>query len=54
MHEERQNVEDFVHDYYSVDIYKKAFANVINPVNGRNQWVKEDIPTFIPPDLMCH
>ena len=54
MLEERHNVEDFVHDYYLVDMYKRAFANAINPVNGRNQWVKEDIPTFIPPDLMCH
>jgi len=40
-----------VHDYYSVDMYKKAFANVINPVNGPNQWVKQDIPTFIPPEF---
>jgi len=32
-------------------MYKKAFANVINPVNGPNQWVKQDIPTFIPPEF---
>ena len=51
MREERQNVEDFVHDFYSVNMYKKAFANAINSINGRNQWVKQDLPTFLPPEF---
>jgi len=36
MREERQNVEVFVHEFYSLNMYKKAFANAINPVNGHN------------------
>ena len=51
MREEMHNVEDFVHEFYSVAMYKKAFANAINPVNGRNQWVKQDVPTFLPPQF---
>jgi len=40
MRGERQKVEDFVHDFYSIDKYKKAFAYAINPINGCNPWVK--------------
>jgi len=36
MREERQNVEEFVHDFYSINMCKKAFANAINPVHGHN------------------
>jgi len=42
-------MEDFVHDFYSLNMYKKAFANAINPVNGCNQWVKQDLLAFLPP-----
>jgi len=48
---ERQNVEDFVHDFCSLNMYKKNFANAINSVNGRNQWAKQDLPAFLPPEF---
>jgi len=51
LREETHNVVDFVHDYYAVDMYKRAFANAINPVNGRNQWAKQDLPTLVPPEF---
>ena len=42
-------MEDFVHDFYSIDKYKKTFAYAINLINGRKVWVKQDLPTFLPP-----
>ena len=44
-------MKDFVHDFYSLNMYRKAFANAINLVNGRNQWVKQDLPAFLPPQF---
>jgi len=38
MREQRTKVEDYVHDYYSIEKYKKAYAYTINPINGRNLW----------------
>ena len=49
MREERQKVEDFIHEFYSIDKYRKAFAYAVNPINGHNLWVKQDLPTFLPP-----
>ena len=40
-----------MYDFYSVNMYKKAFPNVINPINGHNQRVKLDLPTFLPPEF---
>jgi len=38
---ERLKVEGFVYDFYSTDNCKKeAFTYGINPINGRNMWVK--------------
>ena len=42
-------MEDFVHEFYSIDKYRKAFAYAINPINGRNLWIKQDLPTFLLP-----
>ena len=41
--------EDFLHDFHSIDKYKKVFAYPINPINGRNLWVKHNLPAFLPP-----
>jgi len=40
MREERLKVEDYVDDFYSLEKYKKAYAETINPINGQNMWVK--------------
>ena len=44
-------MEDFIHDFYLLNMYKKAFAYAINPINGHNQWVKHDFPAFLPLDF---
>ena len=38
--EERLKVSDYVDDFYSLEKYKKAYAEMINPINGQNMWVK--------------
>jgi hypothetical protein len=39
-------MENYVHDYYSVDRFKMAYAGEIWPMNDKAQWVQSD-PGFI-------
>jgi hypothetical protein len=33
-----RSVEDYVDDYYSVEMFKKAYESAINPLTNRSQW----------------
>ena len=51
MREERLKVEDYVDDFYSLEKYKKAYKETINPINAQNMSVKAsgdkiDAPSF--------
>ena len=37
-------LEDFVHDYYSVQRFKNAYKRLIEPLPDKTQWPKVDIP----------
>ena len=36
------NIEDYVHDYYSVAKFKKAYGKSVKPMTDRNQWPQVD------------
>jgi len=38
-----RNVEDYVHEYYSVAMFKKAYEGVVHPMTDRSQWPKVEI-----------
>jgi len=38
-----RNVEDYVHEYYSVAMFKKAYEGVVHPMIDRSQWPKVEI-----------
>ena len=44
-----QHPEDFVHDFFKKDMYKEAYAPVIQPVPGQDQWTKTDTADIDPP-----
>jgi hypothetical protein len=35
-----KNVEDYVHEYYFVAMFKKAYEGVVHPMTDRSQWPK--------------
>ena len=35
-----RSVEDYVDNYYSVAMFKKAYENVVRPMTDRTQWPK--------------
>jgi hypothetical protein len=37
------NIEDYVHEYYSVARFKKAYGKSVKPMTDRKQWPKVDI-----------
>ena len=46
------NIEDFVHDYYSVERFKMAYQFQIAPMNDKSQWPKVNLGfEMIPPPL---
>jgi len=46
------NIEDFVHDYYSVERFKVAYQFQITPMNDKSEWPKVDLGfEMIPPPL---
>ena len=46
------NIEDFVHDYYSVERFKMAYQFQITPMNEKSEWPKVDLGfEMIPPPL---
>ncbi|XP_073152374.1 uncharacterized protein [Henckelia pumila] len=40
---------DFTHPYYSVETYKKVYAPVIIPINGRREWQASNYISPLPP-----
>lgn len=41
--------EDFVHECYRMDAYKKAYALSTHPIFGLGKWPKVTIDTILPP-----
>lgn len=41
------NLEDFVHDYYSVERFKNAYKRIIEPMPDRTQWPQVDLPFMV-------
>ena len=37
-------LEDFVHDYYSVQRFKDAYKRLIEPLPDKTHWPKVDLP----------
>ncbi|CAO2190691.1 unnamed protein product [Urochloa humidicola] len=37
-------LEDFVHEYYSVDKFREAYSRLIEPLPDRSQWPDVDLP----------
>jgi hypothetical protein len=46
---DRRTPEDFVHECYRMDAYKKAYAPSIYPMPGPEEWPKVTIDTILPP-----
>ncbi|XP_020080199.1 uncharacterized protein LOC109703884 [Ananas comosus] len=42
--------EDYVHDCYSIETYKKCYAHLIKPINGQDMWTKTGQEPIQPPD----
>lgn len=38
------SMEDFVHDYYSVERFRNAYKRLIEPMPDKTQWPHVDIP----------
>jgi hypothetical protein len=34
------NLEDYVDDWYTVEMYKKAYDKIVYPMPEKDQWVK--------------
>lgn len=45
-------LDDFVHNYYSVDMFKKAYASWICPLPDKNQWEKVDMGFKLWPPIL--
>ena len=41
------DLEQFVHDYYSVDRFKAAYGREIEPMIGRSQWPHVQLPFVV-------
>lgn len=37
-------MEDFVHDYFSVEKFRKAYARMVEPMPSKEKWPKVDLP----------
>ncbi|XP_062186670.1 uncharacterized protein LOC133890252 [Phragmites australis] len=37
------HMDDFVHEYFSVERFRKAYAGVFNPMTSKHQWPRVDI-----------
>jgi hypothetical protein len=40
-------LEDFVHEYYSVQRFKNAYYTIIEPLPNRTQWPNVDLPFVV-------
>ncbi|KAM0825404.1 hypothetical protein ACQ4PT_069581 [Festuca glaucescens] len=45
---------EHVHMCYSVDMYKKAYGNIVYPCKDKTEWVKMDGPNILTPDYKKH
>ena len=36
-------MDDFVHEYFFVDRYRKAYASIFNPMTSKNSWPHVDL-----------
>ena len=41
--QERVNLEQFVHEYYSVDRFKAAYGREIEPMTDKSQWSRMEL-----------
>lgn len=46
---EGKDAFDHVHDYYTVETYKKIYAGVLMPVPDKSQWIYSGLPEIGPP-----
>ena len=47
-----KSAEDYIDDYYSVDVFKKAYAGIVMPMTDRNQWPKVDMGFKLWPPIL--
>ena len=47
-----KSAEDYIDDYYSVDVFKKAYAGIVMPMIDRNQWPKVDMGFKLWPPIL--
>lgn len=47
--QERKHPEDFTSDYYSIDMYKRAYCYSINPIPDHSQWKSDNSQVILPP-----
>jgi hypothetical protein len=47
-----RDVDDFVDEYYSVDMFKRAYEGVVMPMTGRSQWPKVNMGFKLWPPLL--
>ncbi|XP_037465458.1 uncharacterized protein LOC119337427 isoform X4 [Triticum dicoccoides] len=45
--QERVNLEQFVHEYYSVDRFKAAYGREIEPMTDKSQWPRVELPFVV-------
>lgn len=45
----RRDPEDYVHDCYSIENYKKAYDPIIHPINGVKMWPESNLDPLDPP-----
>lgn len=46
---QKLDYHDFINIYYSIETYKKVYAPVIIPINGRNEWQASAYVSPLPP-----
>ena len=43
------NSKDYVDEWYAVEMYKKAYDEIVYPMPGEDQWVKTHLDHVDPP-----
>ena len=46
-HQRRVDLEQFVHDYYSVDRFRTAYGREIEPMTDKTQWPQVELPFLV-------
>jgi len=47
-----KSAEDYIDDYYSIDVFKKAYAGIVMLMTDRNQWPKVDMGFKLWPPIL--